>query len=152
MMRAVQHRGFAVSSLTAKTARGGACIVPHLLIPAKSCVAFISHSSELARVQVVQQYFVPLRQIRRYRVPYLLAPPILRARASSWRAACAAFFKSLRCSVNPFEVSLRFWYSGDMFSVSQARMKIVIHEDTSCSALQIGCWMQAQRMCVLPKT
>ena len=46
----------------AKPARGGACFVPHLLIPPKSCIAFIADSSELARVEVVQQCFFPLPQ------------------------------------------------------------------------------------------
>ena len=62
MTRAVQHRGFAASSGT-KPARGGACFVPHLLIPPKSCIAFIADLSELARVEVAQQCFFPLPQI-----------------------------------------------------------------------------------------
>ena len=43
-------------------ARGGASCSSHMLIPPKGCIALISDSSELARVEGVQEFSVLARQ------------------------------------------------------------------------------------------
>ena len=60
-----KHVDFVICSLTAMSARGGACIVPRLSITTKSLAAFILLSSELTRDQLVQQFSIIAGKILR---------------------------------------------------------------------------------------